>query len=265
MKMLYTSKSFTSDYPLEKADVVFLGIPFDSTAYSEGNQRYGPTTIKKALKYRSSYQPDLDKNPLKEMKIHDAGEIDIVPGKFKETGKRIKETIKEIKEVNKEAFLVLLGGEHTITLPIAESIKPKTIVQLDAHKDLDEELNSNKYTHNTWAKRIKESKPDINLVQIGTRQCTEREKPEETEKIEEPVYLTVDIDIFDPSYAPDVAYPEPLGKNPRQVDEILDEVFQNKVIGMDICEVSSKEINNRTSYLASWVILRSLSRLENEK
>ncbi|MFW5902682.1 MAG: arginase family protein [archaeon] len=270
--MLHTSKSFTTNYPLEEADVVFLGIPFDSTAYSEGNQRYGPLTIKQALKHRTSYQPDLKINPLKELKIHDAGEIDIVPGNYSKTENIIEETIDEIKETNPNAFIVSLGGEHLISLAIAKSLNPKTIVQLDAHKDLDEDLNGNKFAHNTWVKRIKEEKPEIELIQKGTRQYSEYKNEEikiknmeNLNEIEEPIYLTIDMDIFDPCYAPDVAYPEPFGKNPEEVDEILNQLFRKKIIGMDICEVSSKQINNRTSYLASWLILRALSRLQKNK
>jgi len=266
--MFHTSKSFTVNYPLEEADVVFLGIPFDSTAYSEGNQRYGPITIKQALKHRTSYQPDLNTNPLKELKIHDAGEVDIVPGNYLETEKIIKETIEEIKEENEDAFIVSLGGEHLISLALAKSMNPKTIIQLDAHRDLDEDLNGNKYAHNTWVKRIKDEKSGIDVIQEGTRQQSEKISEEieiksmkDLDKIEEPIYLTIDMDVFDSCYAPDVAYPEPLGKNPEEVDEIIGRVFEKRVVGMDICEVASKEINNRTSYLASWLILRTLSHI----
>jgi len=268
--MLYTSKSFTPNHSLEEADVVFLGIPFDSTAYSEGNQRYGPITIKQALKHRTSYQPGLDKNPLKNLKIHDAGEIDIVPGDYKETEKRIKETIEEIKEINENALILSIGGEHLISLAIAKSLELNSLIQLDAHKDLDKDLNGNKYTHNTWVRRLKEEKPEIKIQQIGARQHSEQGKNREKEKkdmekiqnIKEPAYLTIDLDILDPSYAPGVAYPEPQGKTPSQVDELLEAAFEKEIIGMDICEVASKELNNRTSYLASWLILRALSRIE---
>jgi len=269
--MLHTSKSFTTTYPLKEADVVFLGVPFDSTAYSEGNQRYGPVTVRQALKHRTSYQPDLDKNPLKELNIHDAGDVNIIPGDYEKTEKRVEETIQEIKEKNPDSFIVALGGEHLVSLSLAKSLEPSSVVQLDAHKDLDKDLNGNKYAHSTWAKRLKEEKPGTDLLQIGTRQYTEQGKNEgkkinqknKFQKLKEPIYLTVDMDVLDPSHAPGVAYPEPQGKSPDEVDELLKRVFEKQVVGMDICEVASKQINNRTSYLASWLILRSLSRIKS--
>ncbi len=263
--MLYTSKSFTTTYPLEEADVVFLGAPFDSTAYSEGNQRYGPITIRQALKHRTTHQEDLETNPMKELKIHDAGNLDIVPGKYQETEKRLIETIREIKEINEEAFLITMGGEHTMSLGAVKALEPETTVQLDAHKDMDEDLNGNRYTHNTWAKRAME---ETDILQIGTREYTEEEAEiqvkgrEDLENASGPIYLTIDMDVLDPRFAPDVGYPEPNGLTPGQLDEVLGEVFEKKVIGMDICEVASKEINNKTSYLAGWILLRCLSRIQ---
>lgn len=262
--MLYTSKSFTTNYQLEEADVVFLGIPFDSTAYSEGNQRYGPLTIRQALKHRISYQQDLDKNPLKNLKIHDVGDLEVVPGNYIKTEERIKETINSIKEVNKDAFIASIGGEHTVSLGLVKSIQPKTVVQLDAHKDMDEELNTNNYTHNTWVKRLDNK---IKLIQAGVREYSEEESEYEVNGLEhldnapEPIYLSIDMDVIDPVFAPDVGYPEPNGQTPKELDEMLERIFEKKIVGMDVCEVASKEINNRTSYLAGWIILRTLSRL----
>ncbi len=259
-KMLYTSRSFTVTYPLEDADVVFLGVPFDSTAYSEGNQRYGPLTIRNCLKHRISYQRDLRNNPLSELKIHDAGDLEVVPGNFQKTSERIKETIEEIKEANSSALIFSLGGEHSISLPLVEAIKPDTVVQLDAHRDLDEELNGNKYTHNTWARRLGK---EITLIQEGVREVTEEEDKFKVKRINNldkdgETYLTIDIDCLDPAYAPDVGYPEPNGLTPSELDELLFQVFESKVVGIDLCEVASKQINNRTSHLAGWIVLRAL-------
>ncbi len=260
--MLYTSNSFTITYPLEEADVVLLGIPFDSTAPSEGGQRYGPLTIREALKHRISYQEDLEKNPLKDLKIHDLGDLTIVPGDYEETERRIKETTKEAKQVNEDAFMVFLGGEHTVSLGTVKSLEPKTVVQLDAHKDLTKDVGGNEYAISTWARKIPE---ETDLIQAGIREWTKEEgemavkKLDDLEDASEPIYLTIDIDVLDPAYAPDVGYPEPNGLTPGELDDLLDRIFEKEVIGMDICEVASKEINNRTSYLAGWLLLRSLS------
>lgn len=262
--MLYTSKSFTVTHPLEEADVVFLGIPFDSTACSEGSQRYGPLTVRKALKHRISYQEDLERNPLKDLKIHDLGDLRVVPGDYRETEKRVKETIEEARQVNEDAFMVFLGGEHTISLGPVKTLELGTVVQLDAHKDLAKDVNGNEYTHSTWARRMPE---EVDLIQAGVREWTKEEGEVPVNELDaldnasEPIYLTVDIDVLDPAFAPDVGYPEPDGLTPGELDELLDRVFEKEVIGMDLCEVASKKINNRTSYLAGWVLVRALGRL----
>ncbi|MFP4116952.1 MAG: arginase family protein [Candidatus Aenigmatarchaeota archaeon] len=266
--MLYARNSFTTNYDLDEADVCFLGVSFDSTALAEGNQRFGPTLVREALKTKISYVPQKGNNPLKELKICDLGDLDWVPGSFEETSKRLKDTIKSIFEENEEVFPVFLGGEHLVSLPIVEELKPKTVVQLDAHLDRAEEYQGNEYAHNTWVSKVE----DVDFVQVGCRSYTEdqddgedymdlEKAKEKIRKAGEPVYLTVDMDVFDPRYAPDVGFPEENGLSPDQVFEILDEVFEKKVVGMDVCEVASKELNNRTAHLAAKTILRALSNL----
>ena len=265
-EIFYLNNSFTTNYPLEEADVCFVGIPFDSTALAEGNQRFGPVTIRQALKTSQGNVPETGVNPLKELKIADLGDLEWVPGDFGETSDRIKETVEEILEVNKDVFPVFLGGEHTVSLPLIESLDPKTVVQMDAHADLEGEYQGNRYAHDTWAYHLTQ-KTDVELVQIGVRSFSEaneervNEIRNEVEDLEGPVYISVDMDIFDPRYAPDVGYPEENGMEPEEVFEIIDKIFQNDVSGMDVCEIASKELNNRTSVLASKVILRSLSNL----
>ncbi|MFP4633377.1 MAG: arginase family protein [Candidatus Aenigmatarchaeota archaeon] len=264
--ILYLKGSFTTMYPLEEADVCFVGIPFDSTALAEGNQRFGPVTVREALKTSQGNVPEKNTNPLKELKVAELGDLEWVPGDFKETAERIKDTVDEIQERNEEIFPVFLGGEHTISLPLIKAMGPKMVVQLDAHADLEEDYQGNKYAHDTWAYHLLE-KTDVELVQVGVRSFAE-DKRELVRSMKKPlknaeglVYLTVDMDVFDPRYAPDVGYPEENGMEPREVFEIIDEVFEKEVVGMDVCEVASKELNNRTSVLASKTILRALSNL----
>ncbi|MCD6478027.1 MAG: arginase family protein [Candidatus Aenigmarchaeota archaeon] len=266
-ELLFTSKSFVPEYPLEEADVCFLGIPFDSTATAIGNQRFGPPTVRYALKNAISYVPERNKNPLKELKVCDVGDVDVAFGDYEETSFRIRDTIDSIFKINPKIFLVVIGGEHLITLPIVEALKPKTIVHLDAHRDLvssDEE----KFAHNTWAYFA--SNEGFRIVQIGVRSWEEVE--EENRKkfkimnnskgLKGPIYLSIDMDVFDPAYAPDTGFKEPNGLSPREVFEIIDKVFEKKVIGMDVVEISSDRFNNPTSELAARTILRALSNLK---
>ncbi len=266
MDLLYTSKSFVPEYPLKDADVCFIGIPFDSTAGAVSNQRFGPVLVREALKNIVTYIPEKRKNPFKELKICDIGDIDVVLGDYEETSFRIKDTLDSIKKKNKNIFPVFVGGEHLTTLPIVEYLKPKTIIQLDAHMDLvrgDKE----KYAHNTWAYYA--SNKGFKIVQMGIRCWDEQEEKmhkklnikNDLKNLEGPVYITIDMDVFDPAYAPDTGYREPKGMKPEEVFKIIDSVFKKKVIGMDIMEISSRKINNPTASLAARTILRALSNI----
>ena len=263
--LLFASKSFVPEFPLEEADVCFLGIPFDSTAAAVSNQRFGPVLVRQSLKNIISYLPDKKKNPLKNLKIWDAGDVDVVFGDFEETSLRIKDTMNSILRKNKNIFPVIIGGEHLITLPVVEVLKPKTIVQLDAHMDL---VGDEKHAHNTWAYLA--AKLGFKIVQIGVRSWEETEEKnkkkfdikDSLDGIEGPIYLTIDMDVFDPMYAPDTGFKEPNGLTPKEVFKIIDDVFKTgKVIGMDIVEISSNMFNNPTSELASRTILRALGNL----
>lgn len=264
MDLLYASKSFVPVFPLQDADICFLGIPFDSTAGAVSNQRFGPVLVREALKNIVTYVPEKKKNPLRDLKICDLGNVDVALGDYEETAFRIKDTIHSMRKANKKVFPVFIGGEHLATLPVVEALKPKTIVQLDAHMDL---VKSSGYAHNTWTYYA--ANQGFKIVQLGTRCWDENEEKtckkfkikKDLKKLEGPVYLTIDMDVFDPAYAPDTGYMEPNGMKPEQVFKIIDQVFKKKVIGMDIMEISSREINNPTASLAARVILRALSNL----
>ncbi len=266
--MLYVRDSFTSNYSLGEAEVCFLGVPFDSTALAEGNQRFGPTLIREALKTKISYMPQRGKNPFKELKISDLGDLDWVPGSYELTAERLKDTIESIFQTNEDVFPVFMGGEHLISLPIIEQLGPKTVVQLDAHLDRAENYQGNAYAHNTWSSKL----GGMDIVRVGCRSYTEdqesgedfmniEEKLKEIESVREPVYLTVDMDAFDPRYAPHVGFPEESGLEPGEVFQVVDKTFDKEVVGMDFCEVASKELNNRTAHLAAKTVLHSLSNL----
>ncbi len=266
--MLYVRNSFTNSYDLEESDVCFLGVPFDSTALAEGNQRFGPTLIREALKAKISYVPQKGRNPFKELKNCDLGNLDWVPGSYDLTAERLRDTVESIYQKNEDVFPVFLGGEHLISLPIVEKLEPRTVVQLDAHLDRAEEYQGNEHAHNTWSSKLE----GTDFIRAGCRSYTEdqdsgedfmdvQKKLREVENAEEPIYLTVDMDVFDPRYAPDVGFPEENGLSPREVFELIDAAFEKEVVGMDVCEVASKELNNRTAHLAAKTVLRSLSNL----
>ena len=253
--MIYLKNSFLNyNYKIEEADVCVIGVPFDSSSLSPGS-RHGPVAVREALKLIEGYNPESGFDIFEKLKICDLGDIEVVPGSYNLTSERIKETIKEVKEKNPEVFFLFLGGEHLISLPIVETLKPETIVQFDAHADLRKDYLGNKFSHATWASHIADGS---NLVQKGVRSLSKEEKnlmeKIKNSKISGKMYLTVDIDVFDPGIAPETGLPEPYGWNFMDFKNNLKELKDKDLIGADIVEVSPRSFESQTAILAANVV-----------
>lgn len=266
--MLYTRKTFGFEHSVKDADCVLVGIPFDSTEIGRP-VRYGPLFIRESIKNLEGHDPETEINPFAKLKFTDVGDVEIVPGSWKLTRERIVDTVKEILESNKNIFPVFLGGEHLITYGILEAFlkfyKKLTVVHIDAHRDLFSEWMGNKYSHITWAYRaVKDF--GIDLRQIGFRIWRPEEEEfarknkikEDLTEIKNPVYLTVDIDVLDPSVAPEVGTPEPNGMYLENLLILIRDVFKNKVIGMDVVECASDALHTNTALSAAYIIKKSL-------
>lgn len=263
---LYVSNSFAGyNYPVEEAEVIFIGIPFSSTSISETSQ-YGPTIVRESLKMIEGFDEKSGKD-FTTKKICDLGNIEIVPGSYELTAERVIETIKQVRDANKYALIVVIGGDHLSTLPVVEALKPKTIIQLDAHRDLKEDYLGNRFSHSTWARRAVESM-GCELIQIGTREGSpdemEAEKKlgikkgfEDLKNAKDPVYLTIDMDVFDPCYV-ETGFPVSNGLTPKQVFEILEKLKGKNIIGIDINEISSRSLPSKTGFLAAEIVRKAL-------
>jgi len=262
--MLYVRKTFVYEYPIEEADVVLLGIPWD---FSETGlpTRYGPLFIREALRNIVGYDPETQKNPFEKYKFCDLGDIEVVPGNWKLTEERIMDTIKVIFEANPKVFPIFLGGDHLVTLGILNSLrdvhKKITVVDFDAHMDMMKEFLGEKYSHFTWARHASKN---FEMRQIGVRSFTKEEEEVSKrfgvknglENIKSPVYLTIDIDV---SQAKDVGTPEPGGMNFEEVTKLLEQVCKHKLIGMDIVESAATKINSESAVIAANFIKKILS------
>lgn len=261
--MLYTSNSFVAyNYPLNEADAVFLGIPFASASIGKP-ALYGPLMVRESLKLTEDFINNV--NIFEKVKICDLGDIEIVPGSFELTAKRIRETIVDIKNENKNAFPVFVGGEHSITLPVAETLKPKTIIQIDAHSDTRKDYLENKYTHQAWAYHASKF---AKIIQIGVRTWN-REEAEFVKKgknievstikdilkknLERPVHLTVDVDVFAPPYI-ETGLPEG-DMRPQDIFPMLEKI---KFDSMDITEIADDRLPSKTGFLAAEIIKQVL-------
>ena len=184
---------------------------------------------------------------------------------------RIYQTVRRASYFQTGRFPIFLGGEHSITPPIvraaAECYGTISVLQFDAHADLRDAYTGGKFSHASAMRRVLETTP--NLVQVGIRSFSEEEYLECPTQIEslitprmlmqdrehclekilnaltEKVYITIDIDVFDPAFAPGTGTPEPGGLDWFQVTSILRRVCEAKnVIGADVVEVAPLGNNN---------------------
>lgn len=265
--MIHLKKTFSYDHPVEEADVVLVGIPFDYTEIG-APVRYGPLFIREAIKNVVGHDPNSGVNIFEKYKFTDLGDVEVVPGNWKLTQEAILDTVKFVYE-KRTPVTCFLGGDHLITLGVLESLAQFhdkiTVIHFDAHRDLLPEWMGEKYSHITWANHILNN-PKFELVQIGCRSWDKSEDitgvSEEIKKTDNPVYITVDMDVFDPAYAPEVGTPEPLGMKPEEFFSHLKKACENRVIGFDIVECASQKVNTNTALLAAYVFKNILINLQ---
>ncbi len=268
--MLYLRKTFCYEYALEDARACLVGIPWDSTETGMP-VRFGPVFIREAIKALPGFDPGTGTNPFEKLKLTDMGDVETVPGSWKLTREAIEDTINSVLGTNPSVLPVFLGGEHLITLPVVEYLaklhRGITVVQLDAHRDLMPEWMGNPYSHITWAAHAAGNK-NIRLVQLGARSWNKEEEPliskvgNSIEGIQGPVYLTVDLDVLDPSHAPEVGTPEPGGMEPGELLGIVKIVSGMNLVGMDIVECASQRVGTQTALLAARVFREALAGLK---
>jgi agmatinase len=275
MSELYVEDPLTfwcSNYGLSGADVVFLGVPFDGTSTGRVGSREAPNRIR-AMSYNlETSSPGLKKD-MAELKMLDYGNVAVSPGDTDESLHRIERTVKDVSD----KFPVIVGGEHIITLPVVKALLRKhpdmQVLQLDAHLDLKEEYLGNKYSHVTVMRRLAEVLGKGRLIQVGARSFSPEEKEFADKNTnvktlqwlrgftsKKPVYMTIDMDVFDPSFAPGVSTPEPEGITPGEYFEALKKL-QDKldVVGFDVVETCPPhDTSDITSLLAAKVVKETL-------
>ncbi|MEM5798165.1 MAG: arginase family protein [Candidatus Aenigmatarchaeota archaeon] len=252
--MLYTKKTFDFEWPLKEADVWILGIPWDSTSTGRPT-RYGPVLIREAIKGLIGFDTKMQFNPLK-LKFCDLGDVDIVQGDWAITEERIIETIKEAREQS-SGLPVFFGGDHLVTLAIIKALKPKTVVHMDAHRDMLPDWMGNKFAHLTWAWHASKM---CDVYQPSCRAWNEEERPAIVGLPKKgPVYLTIDLDVLDPSIAPDVGTPEPAGLGYTDMLNMIKRICRLGIIGFDIVECSADKVGCITACTAANLFKKILS------
>ncbi len=273
---------------MEDADYVLLGVPLDSTSTYRPGSRFGPAAIREASWNLETYciRNNLD---VEDFKIHDLGDLNIF-GDVGDTLKRLKQVIGDTLESNK--IPITLGGEHTITYGCVEAFHDIAILSFDAHMDLRDKYLGLELSHATFMRRLCESLGSDRIVEVGIRAFSKeeldyankenlryitsmeikRQKPEQIVKdIQdalsnfERIYLTIDMDVLDPSFAPAVGNPIPEGLSPHLLLNILQSLCNHKIVGFDLVELTPHYDYGITSIQAVHIIFNILSFLESTK
>lgn len=260
----------------KNSKIVILPVPYDGTSTWIKGADKGPDAIIEASMNMELYDIETKSEVYKE------GIFTEKPvGKVKSPEEMVKETSKKVVEHLKEGkFVVTIGGEHSISIgPIMEHskrFKNLTVVQIDAHSDTRESYEGSKFNHACIMARARELCP---IVQIGIRSIDAAEKidrkrvffaedihnnEEWMEKaialMTENVYLTIDLDGFDPSILPSTGTPEPGGLQWYPVLKFLRKMIEKKnLVGFDVVELCPNKNEKSSDFLASKLIYKILS------
>lgn len=258
--------------------IVILPVPFDQTStYKKGSDK-GPDALIEASRNMELYDIETDSE------VYLKGIYTDKPIIANTSEDMLFKTYHRVKEwLSKDKFVVTIGGEHSISYaPIkayAERYEKLTILQLDAHTDLQPAYENNPWSHASAISRVKEIPQVSKVISVGIRSMSSEELPfikqgdiffahsisanwidQVLEKLDGPIYITFDLDVFDSSIMPSTGTPEPGGLNWNQVILLLKRVIQEKnVVGFDVVELCPNPTNVAPDYLAAKLIYKLLS------
>jgi agmatinase len=275
--------------PIRKAKYVILGVPFDVTSTYRTGARFGPNAVRQAsLNIETySFRSGVD---AEDLMLHDLGDLHVSTSP-KRTVDMLKLVVVDLLAAKK--MPVVIGGEHTITLGILKGLGDKTketaVVSFDAHLDVRKEYQGLTLSHTTFMRVINEEVKPAKIVEVGTRAVSREEltyaeeggisfftshqirkegTAQVTQRLKEElapykrVYLTVDMDVLDPVFAPAVQNPEPEGIATSTLLDILCALCDKRVVGFDVVEIAPVYDQGISAVAAAKVMFEAMCQLE---
>ncbi|HVH72561.1 MAG TPA: agmatinase [Candidatus Dormibacteraeota bacterium] len=274
----------------EELEVALVGVPFDGgTTYRPG-PRFGPRHIREQSAIIRPWNPVLNVNPFRKRRTGDYGDLSVNPLSIEDTFRRIETGIAPLLTAG--ARCVCVGGDHSVSLPLLRAVAkkhgPVSLIQFDAHNDLWDEYFGSKYSHGTPFRRAFEEGllRDGEVLQVGLRgqvygkedfdfarkhkvkMVTSEEFHSQgiapVEKLlrtfrNKSVYVTLDIDVVDPAYAPGTGTPQVGGLTSVQILELVRALGGLQIVGCDLVEVSPPyDTGEITSLLAANLLFELL-------
>ncbi len=259
-----------------EADCIMVGLPYDGTCSFRPGARFAPQEIRLASYGIETYSPVFDKD-LSEIKFYDAGDIEFEFGDREDSLFKIERAAKETYLQNKKWLGI--GGEHLVTFPAVKACLEKypdlNIIHFDAHTDLINAYLNQKLSHAAVMRRILELISPENLIQTGIRSGTKEEfewikenktlfNDEESfaERIaklnNKPVYLSVDLDVLDPSIFCGTGTPEPGGLTFNELIDRLHLLKNLNIVGADVVELSPHYDMSGVSTITAAKVIREV-------
>jgi agmatinase len=268
---------------IEEAKFLILPVPYEQTTSYGTGTRNGPEAIIKASNYVELFDEELGIEAYLQG-IHTLEPIEFETKLIEPSIEKIYQTVKRLPI--KDKFVVSFGGEHSITYPIIKAYKEQfshiSVLHIDAHSDLRDEYEGTIYSHASVMARVMEV---ADIVQVGVRSQSKEEynlvkrknirtfymhdiqknkqwKEQVVSSLRDNIYLTIDLDGFDPSIAPAVGTPEPGGLMWYDVIDLIKLSIQSKtIIGCDIVELSPQPYSIVTDFLAAKLAYKIISNL----
>lgn len=261
----------------DESDIVMFGVPFDSTTSYRPGTRFASHAIRSESYGLETYSPYQDKD-LEDIKVYDYGDLELPFGSSEKALDMIGKVEKDILDAGKFPFMI--GGEHLVTLGAFREVVKKypdiRVIQFDAHTDLREDYLGVKLSHACVLKRIWDIIGDNKIYQFGIRSGMREEfywAEEHTtlnkynfnnlkEAIKEceghPVYLTIDLDVLDPSVFPGTGTPEAGGVTFTELLEAIIKVSKLNVVACDVNELAPNLDTSGASTALACKIVREL-------
>jgi len=268
---------FEDEY--KESTAVLFGAPFDGTSSFKPGSRFGPNAMREDSWALESYSPYINKD-LEDLKLFDYGNLELPFGDKKNSLRMIKDFVNKIVDDGK--IPIMLGGEHLISLSSIKALSKKHsdlhVIHFDAHTDLREDYLGESLSHATVMRRVHDVLGDGHINQFCIRSGLKEEfewakSHTNLEKFtfdtlidcvqnlkNRPVYISIDLDVLDPSIMSGTGTPEPGGINFHQMLEIIQTLSKlNNVVGFDVVELSPKYDVSGVSSAVACKILRELT------
>jgi len=264
----------------DEAQIVFFGIPFEGTVNLRKGADRGPLDLRLASDSIETYSPALGRD-LEDLAMADLGDCELPDAPPRAQLEAAREEIRRFWRPGLRS--VMLGGDHTATLPVIEvlaaAVPGLRILHFDAHPDTREEFLGERFCYASAMARVMEVVPPERVFQVGmrtgSREEFERRLPNFfpvtaiapgdavrgilPELRRHPLYVTIDIDVLDPSEAPGTGSPEPGGLRVPEVVELIRLLQGCEVVGTDLVEVAhAHDPSGRTGIAGSWILREAI-------